>query len=211
MSTNRPRRRAPAMSSEQRRDEIVRATLPLLVEQGPNITTRSIAQAAGVAEGTIFRVFADKNELLQACVSEAFRTDEACGRIRGIPPEQDLADRLSRASSIVLDYFHRLGGLVHNLSDSEYDVHRHRKAEQHHSEGGPQFVRDLIDACAELVARDEHRFRMPPGDVARMLLGLLMSTRFETTTPEGEQSAIESRIDVLLNGVLAEPGQHEHR
>ena len=42
---------------------IVAATLPLLLEHGELVTTRQIAEAAGIAEGTIFRVFADKDEL----------------------------------------------------------------------------------------------------------------------------------------------------
>ena len=43
---------------------IVEATLPLLLEHGEMVTTRQIAEAAGIAEGTIFRVFADKDELI---------------------------------------------------------------------------------------------------------------------------------------------------
>ena len=42
------------------------ATLPLLRAHGLSITTRQIAEAAGVAEGTIFGVFPDKEALLQA-------------------------------------------------------------------------------------------------------------------------------------------------
>ena len=45
---------------------IVEATLPLVLEHGEGVTTRQIAQRAGIAEGTIFRAFADKDELLDA-------------------------------------------------------------------------------------------------------------------------------------------------
>jgi AcrR family transcriptional regulator len=45
--------------------------VPLLLERGDAVTTREIARAAGVAEGTIFNVFADKDELLREAVSAA--------------------------------------------------------------------------------------------------------------------------------------------
>jgi AcrR family transcriptional regulator len=50
---------------------IIDAVLPLLLEHGEMVTTRQVAEAAGIAEGTIFRVFADKDELLAAVVEHA--------------------------------------------------------------------------------------------------------------------------------------------
>ena len=58
--------RATSMSPDERRKAIVTALVPLLVERGGEVTTREIAQAAGIAEGTIFRVFPDKKSLLLA-------------------------------------------------------------------------------------------------------------------------------------------------
>jgi AcrR family transcriptional regulator len=50
---------------------IIDAMLPLLLEHGEMVTTRQVAEAAGIAEGTIFRVFADKDELIGAVVEHA--------------------------------------------------------------------------------------------------------------------------------------------
>ena len=58
------RSRAAALPPEERRAAIIDAARPLLIEHGENVTTRQLADAAGIAEGTIFRVFADKDELL---------------------------------------------------------------------------------------------------------------------------------------------------
>ncbi len=56
-------RRAESLPPDERRAMIIEAMLPLLLEHGEMVTTRQIAEAAGIAEGTIFRVFADKDEL----------------------------------------------------------------------------------------------------------------------------------------------------
>ena len=71
---------------------IVEAMLPLLLEHGEMVTTRQIAEAAGIAEGTIFRVFADKDELIAAVVDPALDPEpleQAFGAIDlGLPFER---------------------------------------------------------------------------------------------------------------------------
>jgi AcrR family transcriptional regulator len=50
---------------------IVDAALPLILEHGERVTTRQIGDAAGIAEGTIFRAFADKDDVISAVVARA--------------------------------------------------------------------------------------------------------------------------------------------
>jgi AcrR family transcriptional regulator len=59
-----PRRRAAPLPPEERRAAIVSAVLPILEAHGGVLSTKQIADAAGIAEGTIFRVFPDKRALL---------------------------------------------------------------------------------------------------------------------------------------------------
>src|SRR6266536_6403797 len=92
------RRRAPGMSVEDRRAMIVHAVLPLMMEHGANVTTSQIARAAGIGEGTIFRAFKDKDELLEACLLEALRPDSVLELIAEIPLDQPLAARLVEAA-----------------------------------------------------------------------------------------------------------------
>ncbi len=68
------------MPPEERRAAIVAATLPLLLERGLPLTTREIAEAAGIAEGTIFRVFPDKEAVVEATVEAAFDQGPPSGR-----------------------------------------------------------------------------------------------------------------------------------
>jgi AcrR family transcriptional regulator len=66
------RRRVRALPPEDRRAALIAVTIPLLREHGLAVSTRQIAEAAGVAEGTIFNVFPDKRSLLSAAVRAAF-------------------------------------------------------------------------------------------------------------------------------------------
>ena len=59
---------------------VVRAAIPLLVEIGPSVTTLQIARAAGISEPTIFRAFADKSEVLAACLAEVTDPPKGPGR-----------------------------------------------------------------------------------------------------------------------------------
>src|SRR6476661_5017469 len=78
-------KRATALPPDERRSMIVAATLPLLLEHGDRVTTKQIAEAAGIAEGTIFRAFADKDEVIAAVVEAALDTEPLEAALAGIP------------------------------------------------------------------------------------------------------------------------------
>ncbi|MEV0230113.1 helix-turn-helix domain-containing protein [Nonomuraea sp. NPDC050786] len=112
------RRRAPAMSPEQRREMIVRAALPLVVEYGTSVTTAQVARAAGIGEGTIFRAFGDKDALLAACMAEAQRPDDTLAHVASISLELPLEERLVEASEALRGYLARMGAVAGALAAS---------------------------------------------------------------------------------------------
>jgi AcrR family transcriptional regulator len=81
-----PRRRATALPPDERRSMIVQAALPLLIEHGEMVTTRQIADAAGIAEGTIFRAFPDKDALIAAVLEAALDTEQLDQALAAIDP-----------------------------------------------------------------------------------------------------------------------------
>ena len=80
----RARPRAAALPPQARRAAIIDATVVLLIAHGTTITTRQIAEAAGIAEGTIFRVFADKESLIAAAIEQAFDPAPVDAELRAI-------------------------------------------------------------------------------------------------------------------------------
>jgi AcrR family transcriptional regulator len=67
------RKRHPVSSRDQARAQLVQVAAELLATEGPDaVTTRSVALAAGVQAPTIYRLFGDKNGLLDAVVQHGF-------------------------------------------------------------------------------------------------------------------------------------------
>ena len=89
------------MSPDARRASIIAATLPLLRIHGRDVTTSQIAMAAGVAEGTLFRVFADKEALIEAAITSAFDPRPGEAELARIDRSLPLRDKLVEAIEIL--------------------------------------------------------------------------------------------------------------
>ena len=106
------------MTPEQRRDTIVRAALPLLAEHGAAVTTAQIARAAGIGEATIFRVFEDKDAMLEACIAAVLDPENLLRQLRSIDIDQPLSDRLVEAVDALDAHFGRVGAVLGALHAS---------------------------------------------------------------------------------------------
>src|SRR5436309_15585680 len=93
--------RAVALPADERRRMIVDATIPLLLENGEMVTTRQIADAAGIAEGTIFRVFEDKDAVIEAVIERAMDTEPLEEAVSSIDPNQPRERCLQSAVVII--------------------------------------------------------------------------------------------------------------
>jgi len=79
---------------------IIEATIPLLLEHGEMVTTRQIADAAGIAEGTIFRAFAGKDEVLAAVIEAALDPAPLERALATIDPTLPLPEIVVAAAAI---------------------------------------------------------------------------------------------------------------
>ncbi|MFF6914276.1 TetR family transcriptional regulator [Streptomyces sp. NPDC012466] len=189
------RRRAPGMSPERRREMIIQTAIPLIAEYGAAVTTAKIARAAGIGEGTIFRVFADKDELLQACVAEALSPENAVRELDAIDVSQPLPDRLAEAAEALQAHMSRMGAIVGSLG------HRGGKHPGTvRGAGREESTARIRAALAELLEPDRSALRRPPEQIAALFFGLLFT---QPRTEDEPDLTPQELVEVFLDGALS--------
>lgn len=198
------RRRAPAMSPGERRQMIVQSALPLVAEYGAAVTTAQIARAAGIGEGTIFRVFADKDEVLGACMAEAASPDRVLRELVSISLEQPLADRLVEAVESLRAYLNRMGAVAGALMASGRSPARDRPPVEGRRPGLDRetSAAAVRDALTDLFEPDRDALRLSPERCAQVFMAAAFSRGRLTGHDVPEVTPIEI-VDLFLHGALA--------
>jgi len=187
-------RRAAPLSPDERRASILDATVPLVMEFGADVTTRQIAQAAGVAEGTIFRVFPDKQALIDAAVERFLDPTPTVAAIEAIDPSLPLADKIERIVEIVRHRFEGVTGILTALGLREHPMAGTTTFPHPGARGRAAAARILEPHRSEL--------RLDPEDVIRLLRLMCLAA---SLPPMGAVRPTTNReiADVLLHGVVA--------
>jgi AcrR family transcriptional regulator len=185
--------RAAALPLEERRSAIVAATLPLFLEQGAAVTTREIAQAAGIAEGTIFRVFDDKTALLDAVIEAALDPAPTETAIREIDSNLSFEARLIAAVEILRQRVL----YVFNVLSAASGTTRGSAPKQRTAE---------LPALTAIFESEAEHLSRAPADAARVLRGLTFACvhpAFGTDDPLASQDIVA----VLLDGIRLPSGE----
>lgn len=148
------------MPPDERRAAIVAAARPLLVEHGLEFTTRQVAEAAEVAEGTIYRVFDSLTELQNAVLAELIDPEPVVRAVENIDPALSLVNRVehciielrayAKSSRVLFSVMHR----IHQqpTSDTPGKCTKEQLAAARV---------ELLGAICTLLAPDEAHLRLP--------------------------------------------------
>ena len=191
------RRRVPALAPEERRQALIAATIPLLHEHGLEVSTRQIASAAGVAEGTIFGVFESKNSLVVCSVIQALDPQATLDGLAAIDRSRPLRERLAEAAELIHARFAENAQLLTAARKLILAGHGDPDAQKRMSSSRER----LRDALVAVIEPDAARLRRSPEAVAQMLL---LFCGANTYGPFGDPDDFRGAelVSLLLDGFL---------
>lgn len=195
---------------EDTQDRILKAAEKLFAKRGyGGTTTRDLAQAAGVAEGTLFRHFENKKAILVEVATRGW-----------MEILTDLLTELSEMASYkAVAQVMRKRMLSLNANTDMLRVCFMEA--QFHPELRDRIQADVIDKMTDVAeaffqtAMDRGIYRkMNPRVVARIFLGMFTVSGFsqstmadEASSPNDMKEMAETLADIFLNGVLSEPSK----
>jgi AcrR family transcriptional regulator len=193
-------------TSTQLETQILQAARQLFAHKGyDDTTTRDLATAAGVAEGTLFRHFSNKKAILIAIVTEGW-----------IEILTDLLTELSEMSNYkaVAQLLYRRMINLHQNADMMricfLEAQFHPELRDRIQSEIISKMTDVTEAFFETAIQKGVYRPMNPKIIAQLFLGMFAVAGFSYNTllepnasPQAMQEMAEGLADIFLNGVLA--------
>lgn len=161
-----------------------------MLQYGIRVSTRQIAEAAGIAEGTIFRVFPDKESLVEAVVESAFDPAPVERALAGIDPSLPFDERLTEAVVIMQRRLRDIWNITAAVGVSS-------------SPPNPRHRTNEFKALTALFVGERQRLSRPPKMAAQTLRGLTLALTHPALAPDQPVTPAEI-VSLLLDGVRLE-------
>jgi len=183
------------MTADERRLMILDAAVPLFMQQGAEVTTRQIAEAAGIAEGTIFRVFPDKAALIEAAVERFTDPAAFAEAVHALDPQLGLDRRVTALIDAIVHRLSGIMGLMHALG---------AKPQRHEEERREAFFALLEEALAPVAAQ----LRVEPALAARRIWLVAFSAAILAVHGDRSRDSkpVENLADFVLYGIAVGKG-----
>ena len=190
---------------DRRRGEIMEVAARIFAEKGyGNTTTREIAEAADIAEGTLYNYFTGKRDILLAIANESEAPMEAAvmaaGRITDRPSLVELAEKAIDIATSQEDYIKTIAAESWTDDYLMTEVIAIRIKRMH---------RRLTEFITAKIADGTCR-QVDPALAAQMVMGLFSSFVLPTLrgvhppyNPEQRRTIAEAIIDLVLDGIRA--------
>ncbi|HXD61584.1 MAG TPA: helix-turn-helix domain-containing protein [Lacisediminihabitans sp.] len=181
--------RARPLSLDARRAMILEAVMPLLAEHGRDISSKQIAQAAGIAEGTVFRAFGDKESLIEAGIVKLLDPEPLREELRAIDPKLPLEQKVL---AVVMLMRRRFGEVFRIMAMVG---------------GGPPPRRDQRHEFAVIIARllqpEAEELNWPPERVAHIIRLITFASSLPALNENTEFTETEL-ASIVLYGVAGQ-------
>jgi AcrR family transcriptional regulator len=188
------------MSPEKRRASIVEAALPLIRRHGDKVTTGQIAKAAGLAEGTLFRAFRDKPELVNAALCAALDPAPAEAKLRAIDPDLALRDKLVAAIAILAQRIEQVWQVMSMLGRTMPPPERARSARGRRGQPTDDPGAPVRVCLTEMLETHRDELRYPPEKAARLVHAMAFAGTHPRLAGPRPLSAPDV-ASVLLDGI----------
>jgi AcrR family transcriptional regulator len=179
-------RRAQPLSVDDRRAMIIDAVLPLLATHGRDLTTKQIAEAAGIAEGTIFRAFGDKETLVNAAIDKYLDPEPLRESLRAIDPALPLEHKVRAILFLLRERFHSVMRILAVIGHDRPPV--------------PQERHEFQAIVAAVLAPEADDLNWPPERIAYLLRLVSFASAFPHLN-EGVEISIDDLSRMVLTGI----------
>ena len=170
---------------------IIDAVIPLLLAQGADVTSRQIAEAAGVAEGTVFRAFGDKESLIEAAVQKHFDPENVRNGLRAIDPADPFESKLAQVIGVLRG---RLTGVMQMMA----------ALGRHDPPPRPQ-QQQFGEITAQIFAPEADRLTVTPARLAQLLRVMAFGSAIPQAGSPGPAFSDAELARILAPGLIGEP------
>jgi AcrR family transcriptional regulator len=168
---------------------IVDAVIPLLLEHGRALTSRQIAEAAGVAEGTIFRAFGDKESLVEAAILKHLDPEPLREALRSIDPSLPLEHKVRAILYLLRERFRSVMRIMPVIGGERPPI--------------PQERTEFARIIAEVLRPESEALNWPPERVAHILRLMSFSSAFPALN-DGQEFSIDDLARIVLTGIAGD-------